>query len=131
MFICYFFFCFKQKAAYEMRISDWSSDVCSSDLQMKLCTLRLSGTLRGHDPFSPTSLVAAPARFRVGALCAGTGAATGHGGRRRDARTCNRPHGHAQIGRATWRERVCQYVKYSVVDVAEKKKKTETILQNT
>src|SRR3546814_8722711 len=27
-----FFFCFKQKTAYEMRISDWSSDVCSSDL---------------------------------------------------------------------------------------------------
>src|SRR3546814_1590330 len=32
MFVfCYFFF-FKQKTAYEMRISDWSSDVCSSDL---------------------------------------------------------------------------------------------------
>src|SRR3546814_3685861 len=29
--ICCFFF-FKQKTAYEMRISDWSSDVCSSDL---------------------------------------------------------------------------------------------------
>src|SRR3546814_6790850 len=26
------FFCFKQKTAYEMLISDWSSDVCSSDL---------------------------------------------------------------------------------------------------
>src|SRR3546814_2754509 len=32
--VCYFscFFFFKQKTAYEMRISDWSSDVCSSDL---------------------------------------------------------------------------------------------------
>src|SRR3546814_9240535 len=31
---CVFFFFFvKQKTAYEMRISDWSSDVCSSDLQ--------------------------------------------------------------------------------------------------
>src|SRR3546814_16563432 len=29
--ICVFFFC-KQKTAYEMRISDWSSDVCYSDL---------------------------------------------------------------------------------------------------
>src|SRR3546814_4852538 len=29
--LCIFFF-FKQKTAYEMRISDWSSDVCSSDL---------------------------------------------------------------------------------------------------
>src|SRR3546814_20644047 len=30
---CYIFF-FKQKTAYEMRISDWSSDVCSSDLPL-------------------------------------------------------------------------------------------------
>src|SRR3546814_1030985 len=33
MLLCVFFF-FKQKTAYEMRISDWSSDVCSSDLTM-------------------------------------------------------------------------------------------------
>src|SRR3546814_5260023 len=31
-FIGHFFVFFKQKTAYEMRISDWSSDVCSSDL---------------------------------------------------------------------------------------------------
>src|SRR3546814_5096235 len=31
--ICIFFF--KQKTAYEMRISDWSSDVCSSDLEFR------------------------------------------------------------------------------------------------
>src|SRR3546814_1187395 len=30
--LCCVFFFFKQKTAYEMRISDWSSDVCSSDL---------------------------------------------------------------------------------------------------
>src|SRR3546814_6724957 len=30
------FFCFKQKTAYELRISDWSSDVCSSDLATAL-----------------------------------------------------------------------------------------------
>src|SRR3546814_1683644 len=30
--MCLVFFFFKQKTAYEMRISDWSSDVCSSDL---------------------------------------------------------------------------------------------------
>src|SRR3546814_11662446 len=35
--VCFFF---KQKTAYEMRISDWSSDVCSSDL---LATLREQG----------------------------------------------------------------------------------------
>src|SRR3546814_12336308 len=33
---CVFFFFFKQKTAYEMRISDWSSDVCSSDLVREL-----------------------------------------------------------------------------------------------
>src|SRR3546814_5468138 len=32
MCLCGLFFFFKQKTAYEMRISDWSSDVCSSDL---------------------------------------------------------------------------------------------------
>src|SRR3546814_8772997 len=31
LYFCVFFFC-KQKTAYELRISDWSSDVCSSDL---------------------------------------------------------------------------------------------------
>src|SRR3546814_20045933 len=39
-----FFFFFKQKTAYELRISDWSSDVCSSDLidvgQNNACTER-------------------------------------------------------------------------------------------
>src|SRR3546814_4213529 len=34
MMYCFFFF--KQKTAYEMRISDWSSDVCSSDLLRRL-----------------------------------------------------------------------------------------------
>src|SRR3546814_1999985 len=33
VFLYVFFFFFKQKTAYEMRISDWSSDVCSSDLK--------------------------------------------------------------------------------------------------
>src|SRR3546814_1259932 len=32
LFILFLLFFFKQKTAYEMRISDWSSDVCSSDL---------------------------------------------------------------------------------------------------
>src|SRR3546814_7193628 len=31
--MCLVLFFFKQKTAYEMRISDWSSDVCSSDLE--------------------------------------------------------------------------------------------------
>src|SRR3546814_4334298 len=33
LFFFFFVFFFKQKTAYEMRISDWSSDVCSSDLE--------------------------------------------------------------------------------------------------
>src|SRR3546814_14048541 len=39
-FVCFFFF--KQKTAYEMRISDWSSDVCSSDLPVIRALLSLS-----------------------------------------------------------------------------------------
>src|SRR3546814_4081623 len=38
LFLITLFFFFKQKTAYEMRISDWSSDVCSSDLrECKTC----------------------------------------------------------------------------------------------
>src|SRR3546814_12834747 len=40
-FLCVVFFFFKQKTAYEMRISDWSSDVCSSDLS---ATGEITGT---------------------------------------------------------------------------------------
>src|SRR3546814_10014507 len=42
-FVLSFFFCvffFKQKTAYEMRISDWSSDVCSSDLLLLRAQIR-------------------------------------------------------------------------------------------
>src|SRR3546814_13904714 len=34
MYVVVSFFFFKQKTAYELRISDWSSDVCSSDLAL-------------------------------------------------------------------------------------------------
>src|SRR3546814_9500031 len=37
VFFVFYFFFFKQKTAYDMRISDWSSDVCSSDLQVAAC----------------------------------------------------------------------------------------------
>src|SRR3546814_3015416 len=47
-FFLFCFFFFKQKTAYEMRISDWSSDVCSSDLNRALlCCARLQ---RGSRP---------------------------------------------------------------------------------
>src|SRR3546814_6658899 len=57
MFVDVLFFCVKQKTAYEMRISDWSSDVCSSDLQSATVTeveLEFSGEIiwwRGPSPF--------------------------------------------------------------------------------
>src|SRR3546814_1798331 len=52
-----FLFFFKQKTAYEMRISDWSSDVCSSDLPLSfdyglnqmLSMFRAGGTVVLHD----------------------------------------------------------------------------------
>src|SRR3546814_19007196 len=43
---CYYFFLFKQKTAYEMRISDWSSDVCSSDLDVRKGRVRDRHRLR-------------------------------------------------------------------------------------
>src|SRR3546814_4312385 len=62
VFFCLFFF-FKQKTAYEMRISDWSSDVCSSDLHLTLLRhlIDLRGVLRaaraaGMDAGAPIAL---------------------------------------------------------------------------
>src|SRR3546814_12184155 len=53
--ILLYFFVFKQKTAYEMRISDWSSDVCSSDLgrHQRSITSRSTGSnLPAISPFS-------------------------------------------------------------------------------
>src|SRR3546814_2888616 len=99
--MCFFF---KQKTAYEMRISDWSSDVCSSDL-LGNTTVELSigkAPLIAIDDFLvkvPDSwreeqlfdqqLVAVP---EIGILILGHGTV---------------PY---QNGRASCRERVCQYV---------------------
>src|SRR3546814_1046934 len=96
--LCVFLF-FKQKTAYEMRISDWSSDVCSSDLARREehdWTLRAGGagavrTLRGGD-----RRLADRGLSRRAA-----GGAQRRGGG---------PDAGAEIGRASCRERVCQYV---------------------
>src|SRR3546814_6092413 len=51
MDVCDFFFFFKQKTAYDMRISDWSSDVCSSDLGVAVVPV---GTALPHlEPVMP------------------------------------------------------------------------------
>src|SRR3546814_1406329 len=49
-----FFFFFKQKTAYEMRISDWSSDVCSSDLEQAV-QVDENSTLSRMAPGSPVA----------------------------------------------------------------------------
>src|SRR3546814_1307938 len=49
---CLFFFFFKQKTAYEMRISDWSSDVCSSDLRRPPRAPRHHVSRRRHERLS-------------------------------------------------------------------------------
>jgi len=46
---CLFFFFFKQKTAYEIQIRDWSSDVCSSDLEA--VTMTLTSAVRHPSPF--------------------------------------------------------------------------------
>src|SRR3546814_2419481 len=57
--LCDAVFFFKQKTAYEMRISDWSSDVCSSDLDLII--------ERAVDPrFEPVADGAADVQPRVG-----------------------------------------------------------------
>src|SRR3546814_14064320 len=94
------FFFFKQKTAYEMRISDWSSDVCSSDLAR--ADPRRAGQGRARDT---RRLDRARDRRRG----------------RAPARRLNR---RRKIGRASCRERVCQYVSISVVAVSLKKKIT-------
>src|SRR3546814_6392987 len=62
---CFFFF--KQKTAYELRISDWSSDVCSSDLAVEVALelLELAAELQGL--FLGEALEG-PGRFHVGEL---------------------------------------------------------------
>src|SRR3546814_20743711 len=62
LILCVFvFFFFKQKTAYEMRISDWSSDVCSSDLFGGLITNH-APTQRVLPPFFSNLLPEGPLR---------------------------------------------------------------------
>src|SRR3546814_6078096 len=59
-----FFFFFKQKTAYEMRISDWSSDVCSSDLHAS--SGRICGSVGSRSVSSLTHGLRYLKRRRIG-----------------------------------------------------------------
>src|SRR3546814_2830658 len=75
---CFFFF-FKQKTAYEMRIGDWSSDVCSSDLRrlpfrswrLACCWLN-AATRRRERYFARGSMPMRSEERRVGKECVST-----------------------------------------------------------
>src|SRR3546814_4919208 len=104
VFILLFFF-FKQKTAYEMRISDWSSDVCSSDLALGVA---LADYVIVEDLADFARRRNAIARFRdrrpvvfLDDVHAQFDAFIADEHRRT---------GNQQIGRASCRERVCQYV---------------------
>src|SRR3546814_5252721 len=103
--MCIFFF-FKQKTAYEMRISDWSSDVCSSDLLVETITGPTGATAAsGKKAFKTVTAIAVSATTTA-AVTVGTGDVLGL--------PVYLPSSGAvlkeQIGRASCRERVCQYV---------------------
>src|SRR3546814_5681900 len=100
MFSClYVYFFFKQKTAYELRISDWSSDVCSSDLSISDNALTRSYKVDGN-MFSMNS----PTGESYSAKMDGSEAP--YNG---DPGTTT-VSVKKQIGRASCRERVCQYV---------------------
>src|SRR3546814_7267075 len=56
--MCFLFCFFKQKTAYEMRISDWSSDVCSSDLAVR--TVAVEGDAADREVFLGVDRAAPP-----------------------------------------------------------------------
>src|SRR3546814_4898618 len=73
--VSFFVFFFKQKTAYEMRISDWSSDVCSSDLRTELIVRGASGIVASG--LSTLALFyimqAMPTAARLGGMILGVG----------------------------------------------------------
>src|SRR3546814_10377997 len=97
------FFFFKQKTAYEMRISDWSSDVCSSDLGVLAFKAEC-------DAIVPAGIDSITLWVTLKAMEAQAGNI--HVLRPGRDIQChkNAPHAIDQIGRASCRERVCPYV---------------------
>src|SRR3546814_4025375 len=104
VFVCLFFF-FKQKTAYEMRISDWSSDVCSSDLKAPARMIVPGKILRVAS--APLEWLARDRLMRFSFI----DQVVASGGNFVTAILLARALGiYEQIGRTSCRERVCQYV---------------------
>src|SRR3546814_5215227 len=101
-----FFFFFKQKTAYEMRISDWSSDVCSSDL-FTLSTFRneVPDSLDADMIRDARAVFERGEKMQLTYTVRNTHRAVGT----RLSSEIVRRFG-MKIGRASCRERVCQYV---------------------
>src|SRR3546814_4570049 len=95
--VCFFFF-FRQKTAYEMRISDWSSDVCSSDLHVDISESMIRVIARQAEAERERRAKVINAEGELQAAQKLLEAAEIMSGR------------PEEIGRASWRERVCQYV---------------------
>src|SRR3546814_3450297 len=95
------FFFFKQKTAYELRISDWSSDVCSSDLLVP--ALRDELAKLGRDDIMIVAGGVIPPQDYDAVKAAGAAAIFPPG-------TVIAEAAADQIGRASCRERVCPYV---------------------
>src|SRR3546814_12652532 len=107
-----------------MRISDWSSDVCSSDLRWFQPGRQARRAIRPRDHWFDGATHVAPRQglcregnFRRGAhyRC-----------RQMPDRPATAVDDQSKIGRASWRERVGQYVWLAVVGVSLKKTKTYT-----
>src|SRR3546814_14244430 len=126
-------FFFKQKTAYEVRISDWSSDVCSSELE-GIGQGRITANLEGitpDDAFQIPDEEALPVVYDLvqhEGLVLGGSSGINVAAAIRLAKQMG--HGHTivtilcdEIGRASCRERVCQDGELSVGAVSLKKKK--------
>src|SRR3546814_4645963 len=103
-----FCFFFKQKTAYEMRISDWSSDVCSSDLNdLDYGYAAASAVFHRSEP---TNAIATPSRsyWAQPPSSSATSRSDAQPGTIGIAHLLGVERG--EIGRASCRERVCQYV---------------------
>src|SRR3546814_8452872 len=106
-FVILFFFFFKQKTAYEMRISDWSSDVCSSDPKTRVKRKERknisSGVAHVNSSFNNTMITITDAQGN--AISWSSSGTVGFKGSRKST-----PFAAQKIGRASCRESVCQYV---------------------